>query len=267
MKKQSGFSDARAVVAECRRLGLKLAVAEGGRLIVRGPAGGLPCGLAEALAAHKATIVAVLRGGPAEAPPRSDGEAAPEQSALARGREAPATDAAPGPSTSPRVADVAPSAPRPDDPEAPAVDEAAATFYNGPLPDPMSDDVADLVDRLWLDNYRLRPPFPDGRTISFVCKRCGVGTLYVTQGPDGSAVVDETCSCGPPLWFRNFQHKATWYWPPRTNTEQRCDERCHACSGSDFWLSIYGLRICRTCHPPPCPDLERRPSEKQSDPV
>jgi hypothetical protein len=29
-----------------------------------------------------------------------------------------------------------------------------------------------------------------------------------------------------------------------------------ACHGTDFWMSIYGAKICRTCHPPAHPGLE-----------
>ena len=124
-----------------------------------------------------------------------------------------------------------------------------------------------IIARLYDDGFMLKTPFPNGWAITFWCKRCKTGVLYITQGPGGAAIIDEDCPCGPPPWFADWKRSATWYWMPRANTEQRRDERCYACGGSDFWLSIYGLRICRTCHPPAHPALERRPSEKQTDPV
>lgn len=31
---------------------------------------------------------------------------------------------------------------------------------------------------------------------------------------------------------------------------------CFCCKGSDFWLSIYGVKVCRVCHPPAALELE-----------
>jgi hypothetical protein len=171
---------------------------------------------------------------------------------------------------------VADPAPRPDPAapqtarrEAPAVDPAVATFYGNGVPDPLSDDVDAIIARLYDDGFVLKTPFPNGWTITFWCKRCKTGVLDITQADDGAAIIDEDCPCGPPPWFADWKRRATWYWMPRPVKEQRPaeQERCYACGEANWWHSIYGLRICRTCHPPAHPDLEARPSENRGDPI
>lgn len=34
-------------------------------------------------------------------------------------------------------------------------------------------------------------------------------------------------------------------------------ERCCACRGFLFWLSLYGVKVCCACHPPASPNLVR----------
>ena len=34
-------------------------------------------------------------------------------------------------------------------------------------------------------------------------------------------------------------------------------ERCPACQGYLFWLSVYGVKVCCACHPPASPNVVR----------
>ena len=39
---------------------------------------------------------------------------------------------------------------------------------------------------------------------------------------------------------------------------------CHACKGRDFWTSVQGVVICRQCHPPMRPELEKKETEQKT---
>ena len=41
-------------------------------------------------------------------------------------------------------------------------------------------------------------------------------------------------------------------------TQDRTAQRCRACHGSRFWLSIHGATVCGKCHPPATDDLVAR---------
>lgn len=36
------------------------------------------------------------------------------------------------------------------------------------------------------------------------------------------------------------------------------DGTCYCCKGSRWWLSVYGVLVCATCHPPAVPELVSR---------
>lgn len=36
------------------------------------------------------------------------------------------------------------------------------------------------------------------------------------------------------------------------------DAACYVCGGSTWWLSVHGVLVCSTCHPPPAPELVAR---------
>lgn len=38
----------------------------------------------------------------------------------------------------------------------------------------------------------------------------------------------------------------------------RPDGRCYACGNANWWLSVYGVLVCATCHPPATAELVRR---------
>jgi len=190
--------------------------------------------------------------------------------------EAPANEAAPGPSApDAKGRGVADPAPRPDDPprrpdgEAARatlpLDEAAAPYYGDKLPPPLGDAITSAIDRLWNAGCQLRP-FPSPTIAALSCPTCDGGTVELTENDDGSVAVTLQCDCGPTRLLRLLRGLPVtiYYKPP---TKRPAEDTCRCCGESTWWHSIYGLRICRTCHEPAHAGLERRPSEKQSDPV
>lgn len=51
--------------------------------------------------------------------------------------------------------------------------------------------------------------------------------------------------------------------PPAPKPKQE-PVKCFCCKGTDFWLSVYGVRICRLCHPPGSPELEAKTTTTQT---
>jgi hypothetical protein len=41
------------------------------------------------------------------------------------------------------------------------------------------------------------------------------------------------------------------------HTEMSEPEKCCACRGFLFWLSVYGVMVCAACHPPASPNVVR----------
>jgi hypothetical protein len=190
-KNASGCFSLEATLEECRRLGLKLTVAEGGRLVVRGPAGGLPRELGEAIKRHRDVIVALL---------------------LADKPGGPSACAAP------RPADVANRRPDPEAPqtapEAPPLDPAVAPYYGDKLPPPLGDAIATVIDRLWSAGCQLRP-FPSPTTVAMQCPTCHDGTVELAENDDRSVAVTIRCDCGPTRLLQLLRGlRATVYYKP-----------------------------------------------------
>jgi hypothetical protein len=41
----------------------------------------------------------------------------------------------------------------------------------------------------------------------------------------------------------------------RPSVQQTAALKCFSCKGHQFWRSTYGVVICATCHPAPCPEV------------
>ncbi len=46
---------------------------------------------------------------------------------------------------------------------------------------------------------------------------------------------------------------------------QHPDGSCHACYGIEAWLSVYGVWVCKRCHPPATDEVVSTKSQRQSD--
>jgi hypothetical protein len=69
--------------------------------------------------------------------------------------------------------------------------------------------------------------------------------------PDARALVEELRTQKAEV-IRLLKENAP---PPRADLIER--ERCCACRGFLFWLSIYGVKVCALCHPPASPNVVR----------
>jgi hypothetical protein len=160
---------------------------------------------------------------------------------------------------------VAPMSPPPEEarPEATAretvIDEVAAPYYAAPLPPPLSDDTDFLVETLFNNGCSLTTPFPGPDVITMQCPMCRRdGGLEIREDTDGVPIVDAVCGCAPPIWFETYPRRAVWQWTPKPLPERwPTGGPCRCCGGMDFWTSVYGLSVCRRCHPP-APGAERR---------
>jgi hypothetical protein len=60
-----------------------------------------------------------------------------------------------------------------------------------------------------------------------------------------------------------LQYEDTYRWVhegllrSRQAFEAQDKKVCNCCQGIDFWESIYSVHICRSCHPPASPSLEK----------
>lgn len=42
---------------------------------------------------------------------------------------------------------------------------------------------------------------------------------------------------------------------------------CGMCQGTDWWESVFGARVCRSCHAPAAPWLEKAKTDVKQEPV
>lgn len=85
-----------------------------------------------------------------------------------------------------------------------------------------------------------------------------VAILCKHRQPDGRA-------CGDIVTYQRPSGKVAWcqtcYGENRAGTHSAANnldttEPCYCCKHTDWWISIYGNRICRVCHPPAYRELE-----------
>ena len=89
---------------------------------------------------------------------------------------------------------------------------------------------------------------PDGRAC---------GDIVTMQRPTGKVAWCQTC------FPRQKKHEPGTTEDAVTSNGSAADKPCHCCKNTDWWISIYGQRICRVCHPPAYPELENIDGDKK----
>ncbi len=82
-----------------------------------------------------------------------------------------------------------------------------------------------------------------------------VAILCLHRHPDGRAcdeIITVQRESGKVAWCQSCFGTATG----RAEHPSDNPDPCYACKRTDWWISIHGKRICRTCHPPAYPALE-----------
>lgn len=65
------------------------------------------------------------------------------------------------------------------------------------------------------------------------------------------------------IFWLCLEYGGAWRWinsdllRSREAFETQGLQVCNCCKGSDFWTSVYNVVVCRDCHPPGSPELEK----------
>jgi hypothetical protein len=71
----------------------------------------------------------------------------------------------------------------------------------------------------------------------------------------GPGQVSTVAKVGEQFWL-SIEYAGCWRWIEQSllrsqrQYEQQNKPVCHCCGGTDFWISVHAISICRRCHPP-----------------